>query len=340
MLNRLMRRGLVLVSQLALAACGADSGGDDEAGVTLAFTTPTHGTSYVRDELSAIGELSVELSIQLAIEGAPARVALSIGDTQLGDAGADGSAVALVPTLGPVTLTATAFDGGGAPVATASVDVTISDPTLADCHAWLDLYKVGYTVGPVRNGVDDPVTAMMPINGIAYRVSGQARTTMFGDCTLIRALAIAAPMMKSRGIVEVTDLGVYNYRCINNAGTPPNCTIGLSEHSFGTAIDLAVFKAGDGTTYSVKDDWVIDPAGEKTCQAATEPGKDQFLHELACTFKANDVFNIILTPNYNALHRDHFHADLTDGADTIRREIDTSPRTASAVGADGQLLSH
>jgi hypothetical protein len=26
------------------------------------------------------------------------------------------------------------------------------------------------------------------------------------------------------------------------------------------------------------------------------------------------IFNIILTPNYNAAHRDHFHVDLTPNA--------------------------
>jgi hypothetical protein len=340
-----MSARLAFVSLLALVGCG---GGDDGTGgdggggdaVTLAFTSPAPGAELVRDDLSSIGELSAEVALQVAIEGEAARVAFSLGDVQLGDATATGAGTAFVATSGPATLTATAFDADGIAVATASVDVTITDPTVADCHAWLDLYQVGYTVGPNSRGVADPVTAMMPINGIGYRVSGSARTTMFADCSLIRALAIAAPMMKSRGIVEVTDLGVYNYRCINNAGTPPNCTIGLSEHSYGNAIDLAVFKAADGTTYSVKDDWVIDATGEKTCQAPTEPGKDRFLHELACTLKENDVFKIILTPNYNALHRDHFHVDLTEGGNTIKREIDTTDRTAGAVGAHADVHAH
>ncbi len=33
------------------------------------------------------------------------------------------------------------------------------------------------------------------------------------------------------------------------------------------------------------------------------------------------VFHIILTPNYNADHRDHFHCDLSPGAHTIRFEL-------------------
>jgi len=307
-----MVRWLVVISVL-VAACGGD-----DAAISLSIESPAPGTELTRDGLDAVGALVASVQVDVAVSGSPARVALSIGDTQLGDLDAAGTALATLAAPGPATLTATAYDADGNALATASVEVTVVDPTLADCHAWLDLYKVGYTVGPTRMGVADPVTAMMPINGVGFRVGSAARMTMFGDCTLIKSLAEAASSWRARKIVEVTDLGVYNYRCINNAGTPPNCTIGLSEHSFGNAIDLAAFKDADGTTYSVKDDWVIDPAPYKTCTDPTEPGKDAFMHEMICELKARGIWNIVLTPNYNSLHRDHFHVDLTAGADTIK----------------------
>ena len=189
-------------------------------------------------------------------------------------------------------------------------------PDPAECHAWLTAHDVGFTAGPSAPGIEDPVTATLPFAGLAFRSGGAARTSMFADCALVKSLVLAAPIIKGYGFVEVTDLGVYNYRCINNAGTPPNCTSGLSEHSFGNAIDLASFKRADGTSAVVKTDWVIDPADD-TCEAATVAGPDRVLHEMICALKAANVWNIVLTPNYNALHRDHFHADLTDGSDFI-----------------------
>jgi hypothetical protein len=39
-----------------------------------------------------------------------------------------------------------------------------------------------------------------------------------------------------------------------------------------------------------------------------------------CALKQAGTWNIVLTPNYNADHRNHFHVDLTDGANTIKRE--------------------
>jgi hypothetical protein len=306
---------LLAVIAVLFAACGGEDGEDS---IALSIASPAPGAEVTRDSLDALGALVASLPVEVDISGAPPRVALSIGDVAVGDFDADGNAVASLAAVGPATLTATAYDAEGTVLATASVDIMVIDPVLADCHAWLDLYRVGYTVGPVRMGVADPVTAMMPINGVAFRSGGAARTTMFGDCTLIKSLAEAASSWRKRTIVEVTDLGVYNYRCINNSGTPPNCTIGLSEHSFGNAIDLAIFKDADGMTYSVKDDWVIDPSPYKTCMDPTVPGKDAFMHEMICEIKTRGIWNIVLTPNYNSLHRDHFHVDLTAGGNTIK----------------------
>lgn len=304
---------LLAVIAVLLAACG----GDDDS-IELTIESPAPGAEVTRDSLDAIGGLIAHVAVVVDVSGSPARVALSIGDVAVGDLDAAGSALASLAAPGPATLSATAYDADGNALATASVDVVVVDPVLADCHAWLDLYQVGYTVGPARMGVMDPVTAMMPINGVAFRSGGSARTTMYSDCTLIKSLAEAASEWRARRIVEVTDLGVYNYRCINNSGTPPNCTIGLSEHSYGNAIDLASFKDADGATYSVKDDWVIDPTPYKTCMDPTVPGKDAFMHEMICAIKARMIWNIVLTPNYNSLHRDHFHVDLTAGANTIK----------------------
>jgi len=188
----------------------------------------------------------------------------------------------------------------------------------ADCKAALAFYGVTFTEGPTSPGVDDPVTAQIPIAGLSFRVLGGAnpREKLFGDCSIVRSLAEAAPILKARDIVEVSDLGVYNYRCIGG-GTPPNCPNGISQHAYAKAIDLAGFTTAAGDFFSVNDDWVIDPDAEETCMAPAEPGKDQFLHELICALKAAKVWNIVLTPNYNADHRNHFHVDLTPDSDFI-----------------------
>lgn len=313
-----MRRLLVVVLVMCGACNGDETMGGD--GVTLAITSPAPGDTFERATLDDIGALVAAVPVEADVTGTPARVAISIAGVEIGDLSAEGSAIATVPGLGAATVTATALDAEGQVLATAEVAIEIVDPTVASCQAWLDLVGQEYTVGPTSRGIADPITIRMPINGVPFRTGSSVRMTMLADCALAKSLFLAAPYMRKRGIVEVTDMGVYNYRCINNDGTPPNCTIGLSEHSFGNAIDIASFKDMAGEVYSVNDHWVIDP-DDKTCTAPTEPGKDTFLHELICELKANKIWNIVLTPNYNALHRNHFHVDLTPGSDFITRTV-------------------
>ena len=315
-MRRLMRRPLVLVPLCGLvAACTDAPGAGDEP--ALEILSPMPDAQFYRDTLDGNGARIATVPVEVAITGDIAKVVLSFDAAQLGELDAEGKALATFRDTGLVTLTATALDEADGPLMTASVDIHVDEPAIASCRAWLDLYKVQYTVGPMNPGVADPVTVMMPINGMPYRSGGAPRTKMFGDCALIKSLAEAAPLWKQRGIVEVTDMGVYNYRCIGGTGTPPNCPNGVSQHAYGNAIDLASFKDSAGLTYSVNNDFVIDPAPQKTCTAPTEPGKDTVLHEVACELKDEGLFNIVLTPNYNADHRDHFHVDLTQGASFI-----------------------
>lgn len=312
-----MRRQLVIAC--AVAGCTGAAGDDTSAPIAVHFTAPTAGTTYVRDQLGATGELVADVAVELAIDGAPARVGISIADREVAVADAAGLAQVPVVIAGTVTLVATAYDATGAAAATDQVAITVDDPAVADCHAWLDLYHVAYTEGPSNDGVVDPVTATVPINGLGFRYieNTSPRSTLFADCNLILSLAKAAPMFRARQVTEIADYGVYNYRCIGS-GTPPDCPQGMSQHAYAMAIDLAGFTLADGTYTTVLDDWVIDPDDEATCAAATEPGLDAFLHEMICALKDARMWNIVLTPNYNADHRNHFHVDLTPDADFMR----------------------
>ena len=321
-----MRMHIALVGALVLVTVGCGGGGDDDGTppepVTLTFVTPTVGARFVRDQLEPTdGWRAAQVAVEVAATGAPASIDLAAGDLALGAVGADGRAEIVLIDGGPVTITATARDAAGAALATATVEVEVGDPDVANCRAWLDLYGITYTAGPANQGVADPVTLTLPVNGVPFRylTNTSRRNTFFMDCGLARSLVQAAPFFRSRGVVEVADIGVYNYRCIGT-GTPPNCPNGMSQHAYARAIDLGAFVLADGTTYTLETDWVIDPTTEKTCEAATANEADAWLHDLICDIKGDDVWNIALTPNYNADHRNHFHVDLTAGSDFIRRQ--------------------
>jgi hypothetical protein len=182
------------------------------------------------------------------------------------------------------------------------------------CPARLTRLGVSYASGPSRRGVASPVTVRLPLNGISYFRPGSAEPdeALFADCSLVLALHAMAVTLKRRAITAVVHLGVYEYRCIE--GIDP-CM--LSQHAHATAIDLHEFRSADGQAYSVETDWIINPDPGTTCSAPTLGAKDALLHDLVCEWAATKLFNIILTPNYNEEHRNHFHLDLTPGAHHI-----------------------
>ncbi len=220
-------------------------------------------------------------------------------------------------------------------VANAStLEVELTEVATNDCYDQLKLYQVDYEVGRESEGVTDPVVVTMPLNGVSYRFAGSTnfRDTFFMDCRLAVALARSAYSLRSRNIFEVEDIGVYNYRCIGGGTPDETCTpsgcsssCSLSQHAFARGIDIASLTDAEGTRYSIEDDWVID-SGAGVCEQADRGAKDKLLHDVICEMNERRIWNVTLTPNYNAAHRNHWHVDLKDGSDFIER-VDHAPVT-------------
>lgn len=77
----------------------------------------------------------------------------------------------------------------------------------------------------------------------------------------------------------------------------------VSEHSYGNAIDIYSFTLDDGRTVSVLKHFGPVDAPPKTPKAT-------FLRSLAQAAYDRDLFSVVLTPFWDALHRDHFHFDM------------------------------
>jgi len=337
-----MLRTLLIAGLLAGGGCAGDilgMGGDDDDDddvppeeASLRFVSPAEGSAHAREVRGDLGALVAVVDLSVETGGPIVRVVLrGAGGVQIGELVADETGADVeFGARGYQTVTAAGFDADGAELVSASVSFHVTDPQVEDCYAWLDLYGLQYERGPDAEGVPDPVTLTTPINGMPWRyVSNDApRSTFFMDCALALSLARAAPILRAHDIAEVADIGVYNYRCIGE-GTPPDCPSGMSQHAYARAIDIAGWTTGVGDYHSVNDDWVIDPDTEPTCSAATENEKDRLLHEVICEIKEAKVWNIVLTPNYNSAHRDHFHVDLTPGSDFIRstssNQVDVGP---------------
>ncbi len=185
----------------------------------------------------------------------------------------------------------------------------------ASCHALLDRLAIRYTVSGPTMGIVDPLRVTTPINGVTFRYASYtaAVSPMLMDCRLAVALYHLTRELRARwDVTDVVHLGVYNYRVIAGSTT-------LSQHSYATAIDIANLRTSNGTTHSVQSDFVAN--GRPTCPPRATNARDRLLKEVACWMHESRVFHIVLTPNYNADHRDHFHVDLTPGSNFIGLEL-------------------
>jgi hypothetical protein len=179
------------------------------------------------------------------------------------------------------------------------------------CREMLGLLGIDWSDGPALQGIADPVTVTFPLNGIDYYFAGSTNPTASAamDCQLALALHRMADDLPPNGITAVEYFGIYAYRVIAGSNT-------LSQHAKGLAIDVAAFRGTAGAVYDVESDWEID--GGSTCPPATAPEANRILHELVCGWHADAVFDVILTPNYNASQRNHFSLDLQPGSHFIQ----------------------
>jgi hypothetical protein len=299
-----------------------ETGPRPDAGVTPAvgviIRAPSERAELPRDYLNGEGEWVARVDFSAEVALPAARIDWAQGGTVVGSGQPpDYAFSATLPADGPAEWTAIARDGGGREIGRARVGFRIMPPTASSgCLAQLDALGVDYVEGPAGRGIATPVTVTLPLNGMVYKSGTTPRKTLYLDCQLALSLWRTADLVKRQGIVAIQDYGIYNYRCINQSVQPPCPGSSLSQHAFAMAIDIAALEKADGTRYIVDQDWIIDalPDGEDTCTVSPAAGdKNQLLHQLLCQWHDLEVYRILLTPNYNAAHRNHFHVDLTPG---------------------------
>lgn len=142
--------------------------------------------------------------------------------------------------------------------------------------------------------------------GIANRVSlagvGRSATRPFETtCEIALRMALweqhglqpAAQEAFGQGVREIRHLSSYNCRRIRTAGGDSDR---WSTHARARAVDVSGFVLDDGEIVDLKSHW------------DAEDPKSGFLRRAQQT--ACENFGLVLGPEYNALHADHFHIQL------------------------------
>ncbi|MCG6573912.1 extensin family protein [Pseudomonas sp. AF32] len=142
---------------------------------------------------------------------------------------------------------------------------------------------------------DCPLTNVLRVQGGEVALS----SSFLASCPLAVAFALferhalqpAAIGAYGQKVTRVDHLG--SFACRNMYGRE---TGARSQHATASALDIAGFRLADGRTVSVLRDWPKDSNDAR------------FLREVrdgAC-----DMFSVVLSPDYNAAHRNHFHLDV------------------------------
>ncbi|HEX7782683.1 MAG TPA: extensin family protein [Sphingobium sp.] len=168
------------------------------------------------------------------------------------------------------------------------------------CRSMLRKAGVAFTpLQPQGSGRCSAVDAvrLMPAHGAI----GLSPANVAPSCPVVAALKLwewhvvqpAAQRIFGQSVVRITHYGSYSCRRMYGRSTGD-----FSEHATADAIDIAGFVLADGRKISVVRDWREDGSADKGAIFL------RAVRDGAC-----GLFSTVLSPDYNAAHRDHLHLD-------------------------------
>lgn len=200
-----------------------------------------------------------------------------------------------------------------APLVGALIDLPIGDGTraaviresvsLQQCMAQLTAARV--TFRPVPDRTNSPSCglssggALGPDMGtVARMVPGEVEMT----CRTALALSIwrrqslepAAREILGSDVVQIDHMGAYACRNVNNGGVSNR----ISAHAQAAALDFSGVRLRDGRRITVVANWSGDSPEARFMRR---------IRDDACR-----IFGTVLSPDYNAAHRDHLHLEATE----------------------------
>ncbi|MEM6659393.1 MAG: extensin family protein [Pseudomonadota bacterium] len=165
----------------------------------------------------------------------------------------------------------------------------------AQCRAVLSDAAVGFA--SMDDLVIDPNCGIAGRGLLSRLVTAEIRDVETRCTTALRlsmweqhVVQPAAREILGTDVIGLEHVGSYNCRRMRSAQGE---TGGWSSHATADAIDIVGLRLGDGRKLTLLQDWV-----------GTGP-EARFLHRIGR--EACDWFRVVLGPDYNRLHADHFH---------------------------------
>lgn len=177
--------------------------------------------------------------------------------------------------------------------------VARAEPTAAACLAELDHQGTSYR--PVKkSGITIGVEIDGPLGGVTFAASSEQPLVI--DCSLAVSLGEAGRYLAALGVERATYSSAFSKRNVRGTNRP-------SKHSYGLAIDVHTFTGPDIGTLVVDRDFeqglgdTVDCIGEPLTQAGA------LLSIARCQLVHSGFFHLVLTPDYDDAHFNHFHLE-------------------------------
>ena len=172
----------------------------------------------------------------------------------------------------------------------------ISVPTKTmdrECLARLKAAGVPYQLFDNVAHVTTPVKPLTnKLGGVVYRRAwNNPDAPWILECKTVENLVLAGPKLQKWGIASMYWNSAWRVSYVDGKNT-------LSRHSYGEAIDVTAIDGSFG--YAALVNHWGNPGSSPKARA---------LHGVSAALRDSGLFNSVLTPAYNAAHRDHFHID-------------------------------
>lgn len=194
----------------------------------------------------------------------------------------------------------------------------------AECRRELERRAVHFTQVADAPGVLIPVRLTSPVAGVLFRTDFPDRQRSkvpyeVFDCRLVLALFDFGSILRDHDIVEVRMFSAWRPP---PKSWPPG-KIG-DRHPGGLAADLRLFKKSSGEELSVEGNF-RGQIGTAPCGPAEATGrpegptppdsdlKERELRDVLCRAAAARIFHVLLSPNFDHAHRNHFHVEVRHG---------------------------
>ena len=180
----------------------------------------------------------------------------------------------------------------------ATVTSAHADP-MGECTAQLDARGIAWRKAS-RPGIAHPVEITGALGGVQLTSSDQPLVI---DCSLAVSLDEAGHYVHGLGIEKATFSSAYSRRNVRGTNHP-------SKHSYGLAIDIHTFTGPDLGTLRVDKDFEQGLGDDVNCLGTPLTQGGAVLKVLQCQLVRSGLFYLVLSPDYDDAHHDHFHLEV------------------------------